>query len=278
MPDPQVPGYTSIANPSGAFGETVQTPNNLDQFTLAETPPGGVYAASVLADAPTIYWPINESSGTTIHDLSGNGFNGTLVPGSGSLGAPGPFVNDPAQTSLLSKGSIITAAGYTVPPGGWTAVTLELWVNFMGAIAATNNGNRVAAIGHPDSLNNGIEFWVPGAVSNVELRAGNGTTAIQLVPTLNATTLTTATLNGWHHYVFTYSGTTGTLYMDGVLVSQLTLTGPITSETSRFAVAGLYLAAASNQFYGEIAQVSYWANKALSAARVLAHYQAGAYV
>ena len=35
MPDPQVPGLTSIANTTGAFGETTQAPPTQDQETLA---------------------------------------------------------------------------------------------------------------------------------------------------------------------------------------------------------------------------------------------------
>ena len=49
---------------------------------------GGSYGARLLTMAPLAYWPLDETSGTTAADLSGNGFNGAIQNGPGLGAAP----------------------------------------------------------------------------------------------------------------------------------------------------------------------------------------------
>ncbi|MGC9237954.1 MAG: LamG-like jellyroll fold domain-containing protein, partial [Thiomonas sp.] len=80
------------------------------------------YADIVLSDSPVAYWPLNETSGTVAHDLSGNSLNGTIESGvtidqsQGIPGAPGSFffngssgyIDVPASSLLcpLNQGSV----------------------------------------------------------------------------------------------------------------------------------------------------------------------------
>ena len=51
---------------------------------------GVLYDTEILADSPVGYWKLNETSGTTAYDSSGNGNNGTLHGGI-TLNQPGPW-------------------------------------------------------------------------------------------------------------------------------------------------------------------------------------------
>src|SRR5437763_1786933 len=61
------------------------------------------YAAEVKADNPIGYWRLNETSGTTANDLSGNGNNGTYGPGV-TLGQPGLPPGVPGDKAALFDG------------------------------------------------------------------------------------------------------------------------------------------------------------------------------
>ena len=43
--------------------------------------PDGRYVGSVLTDRPAAYWRLDDTSGTTAADFSGNGLNGTYAGG-----------------------------------------------------------------------------------------------------------------------------------------------------------------------------------------------------
>src|SRR5205807_64318 len=53
--------------------------------SITDAPP---YPGNVLSDGPLAYWRLDEASGTTAADLSGDGFNGTYN-GSVTLGSSG---------------------------------------------------------------------------------------------------------------------------------------------------------------------------------------------
>jgi hypothetical protein len=95
----------------------------------------------------------------------------------------------------------------------------------------------------------------------------------------NETTPSAAILGllGWYQIVTTYDGTTIRIYQDAVQVGSTTVTGTYTAGSNGIAVGCLQLGSASNFFKGSIAQVSVYST-ALSAARILAHYQAATYL
>ncbi|MGC9238014.1 MAG: hypothetical protein ACP5GF_14190, partial [Thiomonas sp.] len=89
------------------------------------------YADIVLSDSPVAYWPLNETSGTTAHDLSGNGLNGTIESGvtigesQGIPRAPGSFLFNG------SSGYIDVPASSLLCP--LSEGTVEAWVNWQGS-------------------------------------------------------------------------------------------------------------------------------------------------
>src|SRR5262245_22129366 len=58
------------------------------------------YAQAILADTPQAYWRLDESSGTSFADITGNGHTGTLTSAV-TLGTPGALISDPTDTSVL---------------------------------------------------------------------------------------------------------------------------------------------------------------------------------
>jgi len=87
-----------------------------------------VYAQAVLTDTPTFYYRLDESSGTTMADSSGNAHNATYQSGI-TYGAAGALANETTDTAITPAGNAvgIFSAG-TGEPTGAAARTLEGWV------------------------------------------------------------------------------------------------------------------------------------------------------
>lgn len=82
------------------------------------------YTTEVLADSPWLYWKLDETSGTTASDSSGNGRNGT-------------YTNSPTlnQTALINEGASVDFDGtndyvkYTLTSNFTGSFTMECWIN-----------------------------------------------------------------------------------------------------------------------------------------------------
>ena len=103
------------------------------------------YTTEVLADSPYLYWKLDETSGTTATDSSGNSRSGT-------------YTNSPTlnQTALINEGKSVDFDGtndyckYTLPSNFTGSFTMECWINsdtyasypgVFGAWTANSNGN-----------------------------------------------------------------------------------------------------------------------------------------
>lgn len=115
------------------------------------------YDSTVLSSSPVAYWLLNETSGTSLADATGNGHTATLA-GSGSTRTVDPFLGANKALDFGSSGYVDT--GYT--PSGWGALTYECLVLVASpaaqVIAASRNG---ATPGVLLGLNRGIS--TPGA-------------------------------------------------------------------------------------------------------------------
>lgn len=240
------------------------------------------YDGAVIADAPTIWWKLNETTGTTATDSSGNSHPGTYTIGTGTIGTAGPIVGNASETAFFTDGSTSKVnSSFNIPGGGQAALSVECWVNFLGITAASNNGLRIISCGHTDSTNNGFELWVVSAGNGVQWLVGNGAHTAAVNNPAAAPFLYPST--GWHHFVGTYSAGTASLYQDGLLVGTASLTGGgnITQDSGVVFNAGslAYFSGSlqyANFIKAQISQVAYYTT-ALSAARVQAHYIAGAF-
>lgn len=106
------------------------------------------YYSTILADTPTIYYRLNESSGTVAHDFSGNSNNGTLY-GTITYSQTGAIAGD-SDTALAFD----YAGGISIPSGinplTWSALTLEFWINtgsgFQYVVVTTDNAGGATTI------------------------------------------------------------------------------------------------------------------------------------
>ena len=100
--DPMVPGWTSIANTTGAFGDTTQEPSLIDQFTLAE----GTGASSGTAVTVSPVGFNTKTAGVTVPN-NGAAF-GPDTPGTITCGIQEALNSLPAITFPGSKSGDLT--------------------------------------------------------------------------------------------------------------------------------------------------------------------------
>jgi hypothetical protein len=181
------------------------------------------------ATALVAAYNFNEGSGTTAHDSSGNGNNGTVANATWSpagmfggalsfTGATGSWVTVPDSTSLhLSKG-----------------MTLEAWVNPSSLSSPGQGWDAVIAKEHRNSSND-IDY---------ALYAANGTgtpPAVHLLSNghdIGVEGTSVLSLNTWTFLSATYDGTTLKMYVNGTLVGSRSLTSAIDLTTDPLRIGG----------------------------------------
>ena len=226
---------------------------------------GSVYAATVLSDSPLAYWRVDEASGTTAFDLSGNGNDATYT-GNVTLGQSGALIGDPDTAVKLDGASGYIDVGNTFNFVGNAAYTLEIW-------AQPENINtsyqRLFSRENPTSPREGylvfarVEYAADPSTFSMERWASNAT---------DQCPQTTAITQVWHHFVATYDGSTSRIYLDGALTaSQPAPIALNATSASLFIGASAFDSAA--YFNGLVDEVAVY-GAALSATRIAAHYHA----
>lgn len=218
------------------------------------------YASEVLADSPFGYWHLDETSGTTATDSSGNGNHGTYT-GTLALGA---------ESLIGGTGASVTLGGGYVQLGTYnfngTAGSLEAWVrpNAYGlqfVVGAESGGSPPSQAFHLRLDSTGGTDGDP--VATVRTSAFEGVGA-GLVTPLNCPPL---------HLVGVFESSQLKVYTDGVLRGTLNTAGSSISCSGIPFRIGSNPSWASQELYGEIDEVAIY-QTALSAARVWAHYAA----
>ena len=192
------------------------TNSDLDAYC----PPGQGSTCTV----PVGHWKLDENTGTTAFDSSGNGLTGTLqgsgsLWGPGKLGSAGQFNGNAANTSVhISDNDLLDMP---------SAFTIELWVN------STDLSSQSSFVSHEAYQSNGYMLGVnQGGPAYVFFRIA---TAGGSNVTETGTTLST---NQWYHIAAVYDGTNMYLYLNGVRSgTQTASSAPITSSTS-FCIGG----------------------------------------
>jgi len=239
-----VPGVGSSAGTSTAAGGG------------ASTGPA-VVAAAILARSPIAYWKLDETSGTTAADSSGNGRDGayTRVTLGGSF-APfvAPTFVDAASSAGYASGHSAGLAG-TIPAGGMTMLVFGRVETLASktAIAINVNGTNFAQL---IMLSNGTP----------RLRYNAGAL-------VNVSASTPLALNQWAQIAATIAAPgTARLYVNGVQVSTGTLAAAYTGTPAEILVGG-------SAFFGgtpwrdQLAHVAIFST-VLSAADIAAIYAA----
>jgi hypothetical protein len=229
------------------------------------------YEAAILADQPTSFWPLNEASGTVIHDLVGTN-NGTCTNTNGlTLGGQG----------ILSSDSAIyfnsTIGGYIYVPYSSSLntpqFTVEAWLNMpsypvSGAgyninpvtmdNAPTPNGWALE-VPNPNGSNPSMYGWLASNGAWTQVNTG---TCIQ---------------GAWAYYAMTYDGTTFKVYTNGVSAgSQTSGYAQVNSGYPLFMGAYNDSGIADRFYQGGMQNVAVYSN-ALPASRILTHYMVGAF-
>ncbi len=231
------------------------------------------YRGATGADAPGGYWRLDEATGSTAKSsVTVNSGNGTYT--NATLGSSGAFG--------AGQGSAVTLAGggYAEVPGSImhasTDLAAELWfktdragvligdqsASIAGATATSGSWTPVLYVGADGKLHG--KFYVSSTV-----------TATPLASTA------TVTDKQWHHAVVSASGTTQTLYLDGVSVG--TFTGAVSHQGNSRTYIGAGFArgwpsapADVSYFTGQIDEVAVYPHP-LTDDQVAAHYTAAAF-
>ncbi len=239
------------------------------------------YGANILLDQPLAYFRFEEASGSVAKNSGTSGVDGVYYTGneatvgaggtpSAPKGDPGP--RPPAFAGFDANNHSATFGGSATQDwvdakkqylNGLKAFSLEYWVNPANRVADPGSfGTRIGIVGQNDAVEygfidaNNIQIWTPG---------GGSLNSAYSFPDKE-----------WHHVATIASGADIRNYYDGVLVgsaAKSTLSYGTSAYNVHIGGAGVF-DVTGNFFTGNIDEVAIF-DKAIPAARIAAHYQAG---
>jgi hypothetical protein len=242
------------------------TGNNYD-WQLASTPVQGVYYSAsasyrntVIADSPTLYWRLNELSGTSVADQTTNGNNGT-ISGGVTLNQTSLIVgSDPAFVFNGSTGLLYTTNSWSNPQ----TFTIECWFkSTSGSVGGLICASNTQAAG---GANFDRTVWLD-ATGHVNAAIFNGATRTITSPA-------TYNDNAAHHVVYSQSASGQALYVDGSQVASSLQINP--QNYTAYWQVGYSNQSPTKYFNGTIDEFAVWVGTALSGTQILAHKNAGA--
>jgi chitodextrinase len=186
------------------------------------------------------YWNLNESSGTSAADSSGNGGTATLVGSpTWTTGVAGNGLTLNGTSQYLNAGNV-----------GSAAFTLSAWVNATPDSSGAWHSVVIKQNSFGFEMNNGVVYASVGDGSS-----WSGTVQAPIASGV------------WKHIVQTYDGTNNRIYVDGVLVASGT--GSLTNTSSNLLIGSWN--GSSEFFNGKIDEVRVY-NGALTSAEVSTLY------
>ncbi|MGY1746890.1 PKD domain-containing protein [Blastococcus sp. SYSU D00695] len=247
----------SVTDPSG---NTVQSPATTVTVAAGTTPTRG-YSATVLADAPASYWPMDETSGTTAHDRAGG--NDLTVGAGVTRGSGGAVTGDPATAYSFDGTTTGLAATQNVVTGANT-VSLEAWFQTTSRTGGKIVGFGDKATGTSSNYDRHVYLDASGKVNFGVYQGGQRVVTSPL-----------AYNDGrWHHVVATLGPQGMALYVDGRLLGSRTDTFMGQPFDGYWRVGGDTSWSGAAFLTGRIDEVAVY-RTALSAAQVSAHHAAG---
>jgi Concanavalin A-like lectin/glucanases superfamily len=253
---------------SGAYTVTVSNPNGeatSAPFTVNFTAPAASdnYAALVLADGPSAYWRLNETTGTTLKDYAG-GNDGTYVPANVDRGVEAFAGIAPDTATHFKSAGVSASIPYTPTLNPTGAYSIEFWAKpdqsgqqNTAVLAAQNRNPARAGYAIYQGLNG--SFW----------EAHIGVSTPDLVLALQGTTPPEA--GRWDHVVMTWNGSdTGTLYVNGTVESSLTGGPHLINGSVPLEIGSRFNGGVS--YTGTVDEVAFY-NYALSLAQVEKHFR-----
>jgi len=263
-PEPKLSGYLPTWEPmyGSVHGGEITLPIHCALGVLAGWRlPESAYSVQVKADSPTVWWRLGDT-GATMRDSAG-GFDGTYV-GSSSTGSLVRSSTNAAR-SFASDATTVARSAFIGAPITGTTFTIEAWLSTDASVRWIEQGAPAVATAPA--------MFATISPTQVAFRFDGGPAAVNRLVTVVKSGLSLSA--GAHHVVLTRSGSTFALYIDGADVSAtVTLGGAWTGAETDFGTGGSVgnvTPADADLVVDEVAIYS----TALSAARVLAHYQAG---
>ncbi len=196
-------------------------------------------------------------TGTTWTDLSGQNNNGTLVNGVGYSSVNGGALTFDGVNDYVNMGSNSTFNLLNLSVSSWVKPTTG-GDTFTPIISrySNNSGTSGWFIYYDKSTN---KFYVDGRES--------------LAATLSISTNNTYTINNWYNVMWTKSGSSWSLYINGVLDRTLTLGNGTTTFPLESMQIGALQVIGGGLYYGkqDISTANIY-NRALSDAEVLQNY------
>lgn len=170
------------------------------------------------------WWRLDETSGTTVADSSGNGLNGTLTGGLRFSGTAGPVGNCLVGTNNSTRGVNVASNTLLNLPGDFT---LAGWLLPSGdPLTAACGFSRNPGNNADGNYNFNVRV---GAFNGLYFRGSQGARA-DVFPVVNQTPLL---YDGrWHHICATRRGATVALYIDGTRLRVSNATGIISTNTN----------------------------------------------
>jgi outer membrane protein assembly factor BamB len=219
----------------------------------------------ILGDKPTGYYRLDDT-GPVAGDISGNGYSGTI----------GSSVQE-NQTGLIAGSDMaMTFPGATTTAGvvsfpelkvmePATNVSLEAWLRFT---AIPKTYTTAVAYGSDRGYAPYSLFFRTGGTIVAQFYTTSGVLEVK-APTPLA-------VNTTYHLVSTFDGTTGKLYVNGVLAASGPMSGTLTGYIRNYGFSiGDDAQLADPEFAGTIDEVAVYAGQTLTATQVANHYLAG---
>lgn len=256
---------------SDATGSATSVP-----FTVNFTNPSGAdpYASKVLADHPTAFWRLGESSGTALLDPAG-GLNATANLNRTERGIAGPrgLAPDLATRCKLTTNGVSASAPYSPNVNAAGAFSIECWVkpdvsgNTGSAVLSTQNRSAGRA-GYVIYQGNSGNFW------DAHLGSGGSFVALQ--------GRTKIVAGRWDHVVVTWNGfeagagAAASLYVNGHLEATANFVLPFRNNEAQPLEFGSR-SGGLMPFAGALDEVAYY-NYELTAEQVENHFSISYYL
>lgn len=258
---------------------TVSCVDRFDPLASADLP-ASVFELEVLADSPIAWYKLNEESGTTVADSSGNAYDATFEGDVYGLSAQplmpyqveSVLALDGSRRAVLPTAARITSAPYSIEFVGKLGIfdlaeySTALWRGIFDQGQDPGDGILIGFF--YQELFGLVFFDTFQFLSNV-----SGT--LRVTTSVDFTTV----LNPWipHHYVLVDDGSTLKVYVDGVNVTgSVSSSGVLTNGPNAYiggTTVGELGGAEYLPFIGDLGPVIVYDSE-LSAGRVLAHYEA----
>ena len=206
------------------------------------------------------HWKLDETSGTTAADSSGNGNDGTMNSGLDATSDSGKGAVGNALRFLSNYGAISIPDDATLNPSN--QITVSSWIK------TTNASTSRMLYKWDGGSNNDYILWKTGAgIPRFEINTSGGSVILSA---------TAVDINDgiWHHITGTYDGSTVSIYVDGVFNNSIAHSGTLNDGTRPIVVGAENTTGATFSVNGQLDDVRIY-DRAITDAEVTALYNMG---